>query len=702
MKDITGSVERTGNIDTSGSKEGSITHAGMGVVMSILSNMYTNKFLAVLREYCANALDSHKESGQERPIEVTLPSDFQPTLLIQDYGLGMSRDDIEKYFLEYGESTKRDTNDLVGAFGIGSKSAFTMGHQFVVTGVKDGQKTVALLALNESNIATCTVVKESKTREPNGVLVSLAVEDVDSMRETAAGFFVYWERGTVLVDGEEPTPIFEGATSVNDATFIQADHEGQTIVSMGGVPYVVGRDILRKVARDLDGEDASEQAQALVDWYSDSSLIFKVAIGDCDIAPTREGLRDTKRTMATLERLVRGLVLDLGASVQQQVDAARNPFEARMTLERSLTALGPFKVSRKSITFAGSPLKKEIETPLTFFYLGKRSYRAKTQVVLLGEKFTVDHIRAPKTVVITGVSEADHVKVTRYAKRFLEDYVTAVTEFENQTYEYIVPVEEATGEHDWFVWGEEGGVHTLTLEEYKSALRTLRETNPRTRNEPSYTTGWGKASRDLDERDLLTDILSWGKDIVVFHETSLRTDAMARHALADYTPLVLLGSQSMDMLVKRVEEDGSVKVVTSHVDIVKAYARKVCQSVTDDERAALGAIEWLDHNEENDWRRAGFAFGEEEITSQAYHDVREAFELARLVAADITNERKVLLQAAARHIGSEISIPTYDTKVPTLTEAYPLVGTIIARSGLWIFERNRDLAVEALAYINER
>jgi len=49
-------------------------------------------------------------------------------------------------YARYGASTKRGTNDQVGAFGLGCKSAFTLGQQFVVTAVKDGQRTVALFA----------------------------------------------------------------------------------------------------------------------------------------------------------------------------------------------------------------------------------------------------------------------------------------------------------------------------------------------------------------------------------------------------------------------------------------------------------------------------------------------------------------------------------------------------------------------------
>lgn len=54
---------------------------------------------------------------------------FAPTSLAQylefkDFGIGMSEDTIMTVFTQYGNSTKNDSNDEVGGFGIGSKTAF--------------------------------------------------------------------------------------------------------------------------------------------------------------------------------------------------------------------------------------------------------------------------------------------------------------------------------------------------------------------------------------------------------------------------------------------------------------------------------------------------------------------------------------------------------------------------------------------------
>jgi hypothetical protein len=122
---------------------------GMAHLTHVLTNLYSDKHLAVLREYSTNALDSHVTAGNPAPIEVTLPGALNPTLVITDHGAGLSRDDIVNVYAKYGASTKRATNNQIGSFGLGAKSAFTIGGQFVVTATKDRRRTVADIALDE-------------------------------------------------------------------------------------------------------------------------------------------------------------------------------------------------------------------------------------------------------------------------------------------------------------------------------------------------------------------------------------------------------------------------------------------------------------------------------------------------------------------------------------------------------------------------
>lgn len=113
-------------------REGGVSErAGFGIscsdeahLMSVLRcTIYSDKVMAVLREYGANARDAHHDPRcQDRaqvPIRVQVPTLGEPTLEVQDRGPGLSHDEVFRVFTQYGASTKRGSNEVVGYLGIG-------------------------------------------------------------------------------------------------------------------------------------------------------------------------------------------------------------------------------------------------------------------------------------------------------------------------------------------------------------------------------------------------------------------------------------------------------------------------------------------------------------------------------------------------------------------------------------------------------
>lgn len=95
------------------------------VLTMLRDTLYSDKPLAVLREYSSNAWDAHRDAGKvDVLIEVTLPTAMEPTLRIRDHGCGISLDDMLGRFLKAGASTKRGSNNTVGTLGIGRLSGF--------------------------------------------------------------------------------------------------------------------------------------------------------------------------------------------------------------------------------------------------------------------------------------------------------------------------------------------------------------------------------------------------------------------------------------------------------------------------------------------------------------------------------------------------------------------------------------------------
>ena len=146
--------------------ENSLVH-----IMSVLTDLYSDPMMAIIREYSTNAFDAHIAAGVDLPIEVYTPSDFSQFIRIKDYGIGLSLTDIEEIYSKYGASTKRETNDMVGMLGLGCKSALTYTNQFTLVSVKNGIKIQTLISRDENGSGSITIVNESLTDEPNGTEV---------------------------------------------------------------------------------------------------------------------------------------------------------------------------------------------------------------------------------------------------------------------------------------------------------------------------------------------------------------------------------------------------------------------------------------------------------------------------------------------------------------------------------------------------
>lgn len=154
----------------------------------ILSDtMYKDKPGSIVREISCNALDGHTMNGNvTEPFEIHLPDAFEPYFAVRDYGVGLSPEAVEKIFCMYGESTKDQSNEAVGAFGLGAKTPFSYSDQFNVTSYFNGTMYAYSAFINEEGIPQLALMAEAPTDERNGVEVNLGVKPEDFQRFTNA------------------------------------------------------------------------------------------------------------------------------------------------------------------------------------------------------------------------------------------------------------------------------------------------------------------------------------------------------------------------------------------------------------------------------------------------------------------------------------------------------------------------------------
>lgn len=282
-------------------------------IMSVLTDLYSDPVMAVIREYSTNAHDSHVASGVSKPIEVSLPGAFDRSFRVQDFGTGLSVDDLINICSKYGHSTKRDNDNESGMLGLGFKAGLTYTDQFSVTAVKDGVKTIAVVKRDEDGAGVIDIIDTVTTDEDNGVLVKVAVNDSITFNNRAKEFFRFWASGTVLVDGQEPTPV-EGLQVTDDIVVVPNANLSSDYVVMGNIGYNVGRRL----------------SDHLPYGYC---VVARVKMGDVNFTPNREALHYTPRTEATLRNIQTKAQEGIQESAQAEVDKSSTHYDAMVAAQ---------------------------------------------------------------------------------------------------------------------------------------------------------------------------------------------------------------------------------------------------------------------------------------------------------------------------------------------------------------------------------
>ena len=298
-----------------------------------LIRMYSNPRLAALREYTSNAKDAHKAAGYKGAVEVTLPSALHPFLTIKDHGIGLSREEI-KGFGQFGHSTKADSNDYIGGFGLGSKSGLAVSPQFTVRAVKNGKRNVAVVGRDEKNMPTLGFMPEQDTTDPNGVTIEIpsSTGHSDWVGIAEGDTFIGWEPGSIVINGKEP------AVSVHNPDQFTPLAGGWLVKDRPQhIPYwgaVKIKALVHGVFYDIPGDKFSARGATRILAGS----VLSIDNGSVDILPSRDDLEWTDRTTAAVNAVANELVRSIVAEYQRNILSAKTFREAKK-IEESMAQI---------------------------------------------------------------------------------------------------------------------------------------------------------------------------------------------------------------------------------------------------------------------------------------------------------------------------------------------------------------------------
>lgn len=322
-----------------------IKQDGLAHIFGVLRNqLYSDKILAVVREYSANAVDANVEAGKEdQAIVVTAPNAFDPTFRVRDFGNGLNEEEIRDIYANYGESTKRKSNKLIGQLGLGSKSAFAYGDNFVIDSYVNGKKSTYNAYIDPSQIGMIAKMNEEETSEPNGVEICIPVKyaDIYGFKDKIKNFFKFWS-SKVEVREIDVSEISLGNATIEGTNWKYFSHKHYSstsfasVVVMGNVAYPFNSSIMSQEVKELFSEKVGKDCYAPSLAYN---FIFYVDIGTVEVSASREDLQYTDFTKKNLIKLLDSFFSELVEKINGKIENAANIFEAKRLFQETFCNL---------------------------------------------------------------------------------------------------------------------------------------------------------------------------------------------------------------------------------------------------------------------------------------------------------------------------------------------------------------------------
>jgi len=269
--------------------------------------LYKNKIGSIVREISCNALDSHIQAKKpEAPFEIHIPDIYEPYFHVRDFGVGLSPEDIASVYTTMFKSTKDESNDQIGCFGIGSKVPMSYTDSFSVTSIYNGIKYFYSVFKNEHGIPSILLLDKAPTDEGNGVEVKIPVESYDfqNFRKEVANQLRFLPVKPTFING---SITFNESFNTDERLILKTDNarilkdktpyelsdyasSSNYFAVLGVIGYPIELESIKGITKVH--KDFIHQVQGRVALYFN--------IGDIEVTASREGIQYTNKTCQAL------------------------------------------------------------------------------------------------------------------------------------------------------------------------------------------------------------------------------------------------------------------------------------------------------------------------------------------------------------------------------------------------------------------
>jgi hypothetical protein len=295
-----------------GIKDQDVSH----IIVLLRQQMYKYPIDALCREVASNSRDANREVGRGHiPIRIIMGTNpYIPDstcISFEDNGPGITPSRMSDVFICYGASTKRDTNEQTGGFGLGAKTPFAYTNHFIIETCAEGFKYTyqALIAAGNRGRMVLLTREEYFGEAPFGTRVTVPIKESDRKRfeDRCYQATYFWDVRPIYEGFDliremqlvEEVSLFKGIPlRVQKHTergysldFLHGHHIG---VLLDGIPYP-----LEEYVGDLQDAITSSLGGHNTDYY----YFLECKPGDLALVPSRESLHyndHTRKHIATL------------------------------------------------------------------------------------------------------------------------------------------------------------------------------------------------------------------------------------------------------------------------------------------------------------------------------------------------------------------------------------------------------------------
>ena len=158
----------------------SIRAEDLGMALDAVSkNLYSNPIGSFVRELVSNGVDANRANNSAELVKVNIYKEGNTWYFqVKDEGKGMTPEHFKEVYMRWFNSDKRDNNEDIGGFGIGSKSPLSYKETYELTTIADGYEYEYII-VRQTPAPTATLLIERPTNKKSGTTVRVEIDEKD-------------------------------------------------------------------------------------------------------------------------------------------------------------------------------------------------------------------------------------------------------------------------------------------------------------------------------------------------------------------------------------------------------------------------------------------------------------------------------------------------------------------------------------------